>query len=228
MTVACIFRFFQGEVMSGARAKRQSAGSAAAAAPKRRRVARVLSADAQELIIACHEQCKQDRYRKGRTSDIVASLLGVGHATVERVVKGHKDRVEAALAAGLDSRAVHVPPDEPEHREREPEVKEKHEDFVIRCISKMMLDSDLDTLPTVTSMYDFLLKERADTASKRHVQESDVFPFRRSTFHRILQRLGYLHKSSGDDVTNCERQGTLLSCAACTFNPSAVFVARGT
>jgi hypothetical protein len=80
----------------------QSVDSSWEAAPtqrgEHRRVSRVLSADAHELTIACHESRRSSTLRL---------------ATVERDT--HSPRVEAVLVAGSDATTVC----EPEHRDLE-------------------------------------------------------------------------------------------------------------
>lgn len=178
---------------------------------KRPRVARILSADLQQAIIACFNAVQADTTRRGKTAEQVAALLGIGHATVKRVMAAHKGRCETAFAAGQDPDAVRPPADEREERNRESKVKDRHVDFVSRCLAKQMLEQDLEELPTVTSMYDFAVQQRGKIAELRHCTVDDVFPFRRTTFHEILRdRLGYVHKVGDDDREQLKQQVHIL------------------
>lgn len=83
----------------------------------------------------------------------VAALCRVSKSTVERVMRAHKKRVEAAMEDGKSEHDVRVPKDTPETRQREPEVKDRHLDFVVRCMSKMIHDNDLEQVPTLRYVY---------------------------------------------------------------------------
>jgi len=174
---------------------------------KRPRIARTLSADAQQLIINCHNAFAAEPYRKGKTAELVAQALSIGDKTVKTVMREHKLRCEAALAAGAEPSSVRPPPDEPETRKREPKVKDRHVDFVMRCLAKQMLEEDLEELPSLNSMYEFTLGQRKETAVLRHCKVEDVFPFARTTFRLILQdRLGYVFKAGDDDREQLKQQ----------------------
>ena len=187
-----------------------AAGGTAAppAEAKRPRIARVLSADTQQVIINCFHAVQADKNRRGKTAEQVAALLGIAHSTVKSVMADHKARCEAAFVAGQDEAKVRPPPNAREERKREPKIKDAHVDFVSRCLSKQMLEEELEELPTVRSMYDFVIKEREETAKVRHCTVEDVFPFKRSTFHdKILRdRLGYVHRAGDDDREQLKQQ----------------------
>jgi hypothetical protein len=178
---------------------------------KRPRIARVLSADAQQMIITCFFAVQQGKDWKGKTAENVAALLGIGHNTVKRVLVDHRMRTQAAFHAGKDPSTVRPPPDERETRNREPRVKDRHVDFVMRCLSKQMFEEDLDELPSVTSMYEYVLGQREETAKLRHCKVVDVFPFARATFHALLQnRLGYVHRAGDDEREQLKQQVHIL------------------
>lgn len=69
-------------------------------AAKRPRIARMLSADAQQLIINCYYAVQADKSRTGRTARTVAEMMGIAHGTVEKVIKEYKERLNVALRRG--------------------------------------------------------------------------------------------------------------------------------
>jgi len=149
------------------------AGGAAAAAAaekpaKRARIARKLGPAEQQMIINCFNAVQADTTRTGKTAENVAALLGIANGTVKKVMSEHRQRSDAAFAAGAPADSVRPPPAEPETREREPKVKDRHVDFVLRCLSKQMFEEELDELPSLQSMYEYAIGERVEAAKLRH------------------------------------------------------------
>ena len=84
-------------------------------------------------MILCAKRYVEDRHAQGSLAHRVADLVGVGEATVNSVLKDHKERVAAAVAKGLTEDDVTVPDDEPETRarRRDAEVyKDRHMAYV--------------------------------------------------------------------------------------------------
>jgi len=163
------------------------------------------------MAIKCFFAAPADKNRKGRTAHTVAELLGSAHGTINKILKEHRERSEEAFAAGKDPSTVRPPPDEPEKRVRVPRIKDRHVDFVLRCLSKQMFEEELEELPSLQSMYEYALDERVAVAAQRHCTEEDVFPFARTSFYSILQtRLGYVYRAGDDDREQLKLQAHIV------------------
>jgi hypothetical protein len=119
---------------------------------ERSRGARVWGDQAQQMIINVWTELKisyrGDR-RKGGLFNYIAKLLGVGSRTVERVIGAHKARCREAMDKGIPQEDVKVPKVEPETRERASPVTDKHIDFVVATITRMVYDQELEVVPSV-------------------------------------------------------------------------------
>jgi len=116
-------------------------------APKRNPpIIHKFSADARQLII---NACASMINKPGPTFKKVATLLKVSVGVANSLWREHTERVAEARAKGVPEEEVKVPRSEPERRKRVSKVKEKHYDFVVRCLSKMVYDKDLGEIPSI-------------------------------------------------------------------------------
>lgn len=81
----------------------------------------------------------------------------------------------------------------------------------MRCLAKQMLEEPVEELPSVTSMFEYVISQRPEAAKLRHCTAEYIFPFKRSAFHVLLQtRLGYVHKASDDDREQRKQQAHII------------------
>ena len=175
------------------------------------RVARTLSKDAQELIIACYQTASSSS-KHGRAREVVADMLGgtVGASTISKVWAAHKQRVAEAIKQGKDESTVRVPDAAPDVRQRSTKYDGRHLTYVAHCINTMVYEQPLEELPSVRSMYEKVMEMRLEFARRHHCSQTGVFNFSHGTFHKMLKQLGYVHVTDEDDRSARKNQEHVL------------------
>ncbi len=139
------------------------------------RVARTLSKDAQELIIACYQTASSSS-KHGRAREVVADMLGgtVDASTISKVWAAHKQRVAEAIKQGKDESTVRVPDAAPDVRQRSTKYDGRHLTYVAHCINTMVYEQSLEELPSVRSMYEKVMEMRLEFARRHHCSQTGV------------------------------------------------------
>jgi hypothetical protein len=171
-------------------------------APKRRRLSRMLSADAQRIIIHAYARAKQER---GSAADRVSALLGVGRSTVVRVERMHRARLTAAAAAGVPEEQVEVPDPPVETRKRVSPVKEHHKAYLQWVITRCC-DATTTELPTIRSIFAKTQELKAGYAAAHHANQQEVYPFKITRTYELLQEMGFKYGGNIDSREALKRQ----------------------
>lgn len=87
------------------------------------------------------------RSRPGKTRENVAEYLGISHTLVQSVLTEFKELKEKATAEGGDEADVKFPM-VVDTRNRTPKKKDRHYQFIERCLTMMVNDLDLDRVPS--------------------------------------------------------------------------------
>lgn len=183
---------------------------------KRPRLARILSRDAQEIIVKVYEKemsTPKQHSKPGRTRDNVAKILGgaVSAGSVKKVWDDHQKRVLEALAEGKDNTVrVSVPEPKPDKRNRPTKYNSRHLSYLAHCINTMVYDENMEQLPSLMGIFERVHNMREEFARRHHCNTKDVFDFGYGTFHKMMGHLGYSHESDRDDREATKNQEYVL------------------